>query len=279
MIFPHRNFIHVSDLHFGRTDVQVIDAFERFVKENPIDLLLVTGDMTQRATRSQFMQAAAFFKRLPVQRICAIPGNHDMPLHNLYGRFVKPLDGYRKYISPLVQDQFHDDDIWILGLDTQNRFSIKEGRLSHRQLKTHENFLQELGQDPRLKIILSHHSLYDARLLKPRYRERRDRVLALHPHLLLSGHNHQAAVVRRSRAPEDLFPLEIKAGTGVSSRTREEPNSFNWIEIRPDVIRVQVHDYDAPSQHFLPTLKRSHDIHLSDTLKQPDPASPAAGQT
>lgn len=270
MAFPRRQFIHVSDLHFGRTDERILAAFEDFITQSApaVDLLLITGDMTQRATVRQFRQAAAFLKRLPVPNIVAIPGNHDMPMHLPLLRFLNPLSRYRRFIAPLVRESYADDEIFVLGLNTQDRFAVKEGRLSHGQLERFEASFPEVANDPRFKIFLTHHSIFESKLLLKKYDERRERVLAMKPHLILSGHNHRFGVFRRAHDPEELFPLEIKAGTGISVRTREEPNSFNRIELDGHEIHVKVFDFNADRGRFEATAERGQ-------ILRGNPASPA----
>lgn len=259
MAFPKRHFIHVSDLHFGRTDARVIGAFEDFLGRAGCDLLLITGDMTQRATVHQFREAAAFLQRLPVPNIVAIPGNHDMPMHRPLLRFLNPLSRYRRFVAPLVRDRYADDEILVLGLNTHDRFAVKEGRLSHGQIARYETDFPEVANDPRFKILLTHHSMFESKLLLKKYDERRERLLAMKPHLILSGHNHRFGVFRRAHDPAELFPLEIKAGTGVSVRTREEPNSFNLIELAEHEIHVKVFDYEGGA--FRQTQERGQVLH------------------
>lgn len=281
MAFPNRQFIHVSDLHFGRTDERIIAAFERFIAraQPQFDVVLITGDFTQRATLHQFREAASFLRRLDVPHIVAIPGNHDMPMHLPFLRFLTPLSRYRRYIEPLVKDVFEDDEILVLGLNTQDRWSVKEGRLSNKQISRFEIGYPEVANDPRFKIVLTHHSMFESKILLQKYDERRERVLAMKPHLILSGHNHRFGVFRRAHDPNELFPLEIKAGTGVSVRTREEPNSFNVIELRDDEIHVQVYDYDASAGDFRRTQDRSQVLRGNPASPAPVPEGEAAAFT
>ncbi len=93
-----RTIAHMSDLHFGRTDSTVVKALITFVNEIKPDLVAVSGDLTQRARSWQFQEARAFLDALPKPQI-VIPGNHDVPLYNVFARFVSPLDKYRRYIT------------------------------------------------------------------------------------------------------------------------------------------------------------------------------------
>ncbi|MEJ7616545.1 MAG: metallophosphoesterase [Pyrinomonadaceae bacterium] len=93
-----RTLIHLSDVHFGRVDYSLIDPLVKFVNELRPHVVVVSGDLTQRARAAQFKEARAFLDRLPKPQV-VVPGNHDVPLYNVFARFLKPLDNYRRYIS------------------------------------------------------------------------------------------------------------------------------------------------------------------------------------
>src|SRR5690242_8820177 len=103
-----RTVAHISDLHFGRTDQAVVDALLSDLKEQSPSLVIVSGDLTQRARRSQFMLAREFLSSLPMPYM-VIPGNHDIPNFNLLVRFTDPYHHYKRYISgdlcPYHQDE------------------------------------------------------------------------------------------------------------------------------------------------------------------------------
>src|SRR5258707_386171 len=93
-----RKIVHLSDLHFGRIDYAVIGPLTEEIGRIDPDLIVVSGDLTQRAKTSEFIEARAFLDTLPKPQII-VPGNHDVPLHNVYDRFIHPLTKYRRYIT------------------------------------------------------------------------------------------------------------------------------------------------------------------------------------
>jgi 3',5'-cyclic AMP phosphodiesterase CpdA len=97
-----RTIVHLSDLHFGRVDQQLIEPLIKTISEIKPDLVAVSGDLTQRARSRQFVEARAFLDALPEPQI-VVPGNHDIPLHNIFARFLGPLDKYRRYITDDLQ--------------------------------------------------------------------------------------------------------------------------------------------------------------------------------
>ena len=86
------------------------------------DLLVVSGDLTQRARPEEFQQAREFLDRLPKPQI-VVPGNHDVPLYNVYGRFVQQFDRFRRYISDDLQPMYLDEEIAVLGVNTARAFT------------------------------------------------------------------------------------------------------------------------------------------------------------
>ena len=74
-----RTIAHLSDLHFGRHDETVAAYLLASIRQAQPDIIVITGDLTQRGRHRQFAAARAFLARLP-KPILVIPGNHDVPL-------------------------------------------------------------------------------------------------------------------------------------------------------------------------------------------------------
>ena len=75
--------LQVSDPHFGTEQVPVVAALRRLALDLRPDVLVLSGDVTQRARRSQFDAARRFVDALGVPARIVIAGNHDIPLFNL----------------------------------------------------------------------------------------------------------------------------------------------------------------------------------------------------
>ena len=77
---------HLSDPHFGTIAPGVQDGLLETLLTLKTDLVLLTGDITQRARHRQFAQAHRFAENireiLPESAVIAVPGNHDIPLFN-----------------------------------------------------------------------------------------------------------------------------------------------------------------------------------------------------
>src|SRR5712671_3863019 len=128
-----RVIVHLSDIHFGRVDTRLIAPLVETVKEIKPDLVAVSGDLTQRARSHQFREARAFLDSLPHPQII-VPGNHDVPLHNVLSRFARPLDKYRRHITDNLQPVYLDDEIVVVGVNTARSLTIKGGRINEDQV-------------------------------------------------------------------------------------------------------------------------------------------------
>ena len=92
---------HLSDIHFGCQDDKVVDGANAWLQEQQPDLIIVSGDFTQRARVEQFKQASTWLNKLRAAGwpVLAVPGNHDIPLYDIATRFAAPLHRYKQYIS------------------------------------------------------------------------------------------------------------------------------------------------------------------------------------
>src|SRR5262245_42805072 len=128
-----RTIAHISDLHFGRLDRPVAEALVADLAERKPSLLVISGDLTQRARERQFKAAAEYLKRLPQPQL-VVPGNHDVPLYDVIARFFSPLERYRRIISSDLRPLFRDDEMAVLGINTARSFTHKSGWISEEQL-------------------------------------------------------------------------------------------------------------------------------------------------
>ena len=127
--------LHLSDPHFGTEQAPVMDALERFAHELRPDLLLLSGDITQRARRAQFAAARAFVDRLRAPVLLAVPGNHDIPLFNLAARVFAPYGNYVRAFGGELEPQFADRDLLVVGVNTTRPARHKNGVVSAAQIE------------------------------------------------------------------------------------------------------------------------------------------------
>jgi 3',5'-cyclic AMP phosphodiesterase CpdA len=152
-----RTIAHLSDLHFGRHDETAAERLLADVSQIKPNIVVVTGDLTQRARHRQFAAARAFLEKLP-RPVVVVPGNHDVPLYDIVERFLGRLARYRCYISAELQPFFADDEIALLGLNTARSATFANGRISHKQAAAIKSVFAEVPAG-RLKILAIHHPL------------------------------------------------------------------------------------------------------------------------
>jgi 3',5'-cyclic AMP phosphodiesterase CpdA len=263
-----RRVAHISDLHFGRTDEQVVAGLTRELRRLAPDVCVVSGDLTQRARSRQFEQARHFLDALDRPTI-VVPGNHDVPLENLFDRFVRPLAKYRKYITEDLSPTFHDEELAIVGINTARSFTRTRGRINDRQIEYARQFFCSVGPNV-VKIVVTHHPFDIPDSLSDRYVLRRSAhavatLATCQADLYLAGHSHVPFTVSSERryTVAHHTALIVQAGTSLSTRTREAPNSFNLIHVnRPD-ITVEHFQWNPRSAQFVPTTA-SHFKHTTD---------------
>ena len=240
--------LHLSDLHFGAHDDRLVEAVERRVDEDKPDLVVVSGDFTQRARTEQFQEACRFLDRLKESGhdVLGVPGNHDVPLYDVLRRFLSPLTRYRRYIDDTLCPFHEIDGVTVLGINTARSFTFKDGRVSHEQME----FIRQTFEraDPHaMRVLVTHHPLFALEVGEEMTPAAGRSELALDAighagvDLLLAGHNHHASVHDARDLVTRAGPaLVVQAGTATSVRVREQPQSFNRIDIERDSVTLTV---------------------------------------
>lgn len=95
-----------------------------FIRETTPDLVAIYGNLTQRARTHEFQSARRFLDQIPSPKI-VVAGNHDVPLHNLFSRFLRKLDRYQFYISHDLEP-FYRLRNCRLGREHRARFRLEE---------------------------------------------------------------------------------------------------------------------------------------------------------
>src|SRR2546423_215263 len=217
--FVMRTLIHLSDLHFGRLDERVIGPLVTQIAELRPDVVAVSGDLTQRARAHQFKAARAFLDALPRVPQIVVPGNHDVPLYNVFARFARPLDKYRRYIAADTEPFYADAEVAVLGINTARSLTIKYGRVNRRQIARIRERLCPAG-DETTKIVVTHHPFdvpagRDERDLVGRAELAMEALAACGADVLLAGHlhiSHTGHTAKRYRI-RGHSALVVQAGT------------------------------------------------------------------
>jgi 3',5'-cyclic AMP phosphodiesterase CpdA len=252
-----RTIVHLSDLHFGRVDPQLLQPLIASLQEIEPDLVVVSGDLTQRAKPKQFEEARRFLDALPKPQI-VVPGNHDVPLWNVFKRFVRPLDGFCSHITGDLSPTHVDDEIAVLGLNTARSMVIKNGRINEEQIAEIERHFCKLA-DQVTKIVVTHHPFdlppgHDSDDLVGRAAEAMQSLARCGADVLLAGHFHTSHAGSTSERYKIVghAALVVQAGTATSTRGRGEANSFNVLTVSHPRITVERREWDPGRAAFAP---------------------------
>jgi len=250
-----RTIIHLSDLHFGRVDQTLLGPLRDLIHSIAPNVVVISGDLTQRAKSEQFEEARAFLDTLPGPQI-VVPGNHDISLYNVFRRFVKPLDRYKRYITDDLDPIFVDDEIAVVGVNTARSLTIKDGRLNKEQVDGIRS--QLAGLAPHItRIVVTHHPFdlptsFEEKDLVDRAEMAMEVFAECGVDVLLAGHmhvSHAASTASRYRI-ESYAALVVQAGTATSTRGRGEVNSFNLLRVEHERVEIDRYGWDALTSHF-----------------------------
>lgn len=256
--------LHISDTHFGTCDSELVEALRALCASQRPDALVVSGDLTQRARPSQFAEARAFVDSLDVPLFLSVPGNHDIPLHDLPARILNPYGGYRRFFGDDLEPEIDTPELLILGVNTTRRYRHKHGEVSRAQI---ERVARRLASSApgQMRIVVTHQP---AMVPLPQDRANRLRGGAQAAQawadagadLLLGGHAHLPYVLEVPSGPSSARAGSLhclQAGTALSRRVRHgEPNSVNfarWESSAPAArppCQAERWDYDRASGSF-----------------------------
>lgn len=232
--------LQISDTHFGTEQPDVVEAVVALASRERPDLVVLSGDITQRARLSQFRAAKAFVDRLGAP-VLAIAGNHDIALFNLWTRLFRPYADYARSFGTEMEPVHASDNLLVVGVNTTRQWRHKNGEVSRSQIDRVAKLLEKAGP-LQLRIVVVHQPaavLHD-----------RDRADLLRGHaaasrvwaaagadVVMGGHIHLPYTLELQGLQRRLWV--VQAGTAVSSRTRKEaPNSVNVLRWNPSDCRT-----------------------------------------
>jgi predicted MPP superfamily phosphohydrolase len=221
---------------------------------------VLSGDITQRARRSQFAAARRFVSQLSAAHVVAIPGNHDIPLFNPIARLCYPYANYARAFGEQLEPEYESDRLLVLCVKTTRRLRHKDGEISDQQIERVSRRLRSAKPD-QLRIVVTHQPVHVIRT--------KDLANLLHGHetavrcwsqagvdIMMGGHIHLPYVRPLAERFTDLARSvwAVQAGTAVSHRIRDGvPNSVNVVRYPMDsagIYYVERWDYAAPTRSF-----------------------------
>ncbi len=253
--------LQISDTHFGTERAPVVQALLQLARDHAPDVVVLSGDITQRARRSQFRAARSFIDQLQPPALIAIPGNHDIPLFNLAARVLAPYANYAQAFGENLEPVFEAPDLLVIGVNTTRPRRHTDGELSPEQIEGVGQRLRRAVAS-QLRIVVVHQPVLamrasDKHNLLHGHRQAVPAWAAAGADIIMGGHIH-LPYMRSLRTTFPDLPRDIwtvQAGTAVSSRVREGlSNSVNVVRSEgahsPRRCTVERWDYVASSDRF-----------------------------
>ncbi len=255
--------LHISDTHFGTETPAVVSALEAFVRERRPDVLVFSGDMTQRARASEFAAARRMVEAFDLPNMLALPGNHDIPLFNVLARAAFPYKAYLESFGPRLDPVMDTDDFLVVGVNTTRASRHKDGEVSREQIGQVAQRLKQ-ARPRQLRVVVTHQPAAVVR-----DEDEKDRLhgaddalqawSAAGADLVLGGHIHLPYIADLLQMPRPVPRAMwcVQAGTAVSTRLRHDTcNSVNLVHWQPVPVgqprkcQVERCDYSAKDGWF-----------------------------
>lgn len=260
--------MQISDLHFGKPfKSEVAEVLLETCANLKPPLIIISGDLTQRAKKREFAEAQTFLQRLPKVPQIIVPGNHDVPLYRFWERFLNPHGNYRHYIDAKLNNVLKLDKAVIVGLNSTDPYrSIVNGRLRSNQLSLCTQEFTDLPPEVMRIVVLHHHLIpapsYERLPPMPKAKRALDVFTRLRVDLILAGHLHRAYVGNSldvySGEDREHGIIIAQCGTTTSRRGRgfeQEKNTFNWIRLSDSTIEVEHFMYFSDRHTFSPVAR------------------------
>ncbi len=257
--------LHGSDLHFGKPfDKTVAEVFRETIGKVSPDLLILSGDFTQRAKVKEYRAAREFLDGLPDLPTVVTPGNHDVPLYRVWERVFAPLRNYRAFISPDLDSVTRVEGVVAVSLNsTAPLRAVVNGHLHDHQLRFAADTFSQ-GAQGDLKLVVLHHHLapapdYESDQVLQGYQRCLRAFEEMEVDLIVGGHLHRSYTANS----QDVLPGPAKTGgiviahsgttTSTRGRARERnKNTFNLIGISRDRMEITHHMYVGGEGEFVP---------------------------
>ncbi|HYF59919.1 MAG TPA: metallophosphoesterase [Burkholderiaceae bacterium] len=273
------SLVQLSDPHFGAERPQVVEALVEWVREQAPALVVLSGDLTQRARPEQWEAVRCFVGRLAAPAVVAIPGNHDIPLYDVASRALRPYAGFARVFGETLEPVHADEALLVVSVNTTRPWRHKDGTVSSAQVERVARRL-ERAEPGQLRVVVTHQPICTVRAQDEVDRLRgaeaaARRWIGAGVDLVLGGHIHLPYVAPMHAwlpdAPRRAWA--VQAGTAVSHRVRHEAdNSVNLVRRTGDgaTIGCEVERWDW-------SQRRARFERVERHVLQPDRRAPGVG--
>jgi 3',5'-cyclic AMP phosphodiesterase CpdA len=263
--------LQISDTHFGTEQMPVMSALLQLHAQLQPDVVVVSGDITQRAHRLQFRAAQQFFAQLGARKLLVIPGNHDIPLFNVALRVLAPYANYSRAFGRDLQPEFESADLLVICINTTRAQRHTVGEVSAQQIAEVAQRLAT-ANPAQLRVVVTHQPVHvitvaDKRNVLRGHQAAIEAWAEAGADIILGGHIHLPYV--RALHPLPATPARtlwaVQAGTALSTRIRNgKPNSVNVVHYKSEHDKrdcsVEQWDFDMRSRTFCSVLSTPLDI-------------------
>ena len=261
-MIPLARIVHISDVHFGRirTSDIVSSLIDQVNALNPT-VVVVSGDITQRARRVQLREAAEFISSFQSPSM-VIPGNHDVyAWWYAHYRLTKPLARYEKYISADLSPVFETPELRMVGINSSHGWTVKGGKFSKEDIAAAGSFFEH-GASQQFKVLVVHHHLLSLDQLGKhdvavRGNKLLDTAIRTKVRLVLCGHLHVSHVEEHKVNGQQI--VISSAGTATSDRGRHSNAAQNYFNI----VDVHTNTFDITEMRFEDSSRKYVDVRTS----------------
>lgn len=251
--------IHLTDLHFGLHHHDLVEPLRKAILANKPDVIVISGDLTQRARVGQFRQAMAFVKGLGLDYM-VIPGNHDIPFYNLFLRVLDPFAPYRKDASANLNPMMQIGQLCLYGINTVDPFRWRGGVARKAEIA---HICQALRNSPAevTNILVCHHPLQEPEGFQRNETRHSDLAMDMLAEagldVVLSGHLHHwtTGLGLDGGAAKPIF--QMQTGTALCARQGEHDHGFAVMDFERDRLTVTPWIVDAGAGQFCPNIAAS----------------------
>ncbi|MEO7773548.1 MAG: metallophosphoesterase [Steroidobacteraceae bacterium] len=249
----------ISDTHFGTVEPEVRAGLLADLARDPPQVIILTGDVTQRARESQFAEAREFLTELPGSSIrLALPGNHDIALFDIVSRAFTPYRLFQRYVSAELEPVFEHARLSLTCVDATRRWRHTNGTLARAQIERVATRLQGTRAD--FRIVATHQPLVarvasDVKNVARGAAPALERWIGAGADLFIGGHIHLPYCLPVAMQDNSRGSVVLQSGTSLSTRIRSGiPNSYNRIELIGSgdarCMNLERRDFNRETQHF-----------------------------